>query len=106
MLLVPLSVKPAQTLTIQLSNQACTITVRQRSTGLFIDLFVNDAPIITSVICQNRNRIVRDAYLGFIGDLAFFDTQGTDDPVWTGLGARWVLGYLTPGDLAADGLTA
>ena len=47
-----------------------------------------------------RNRIVRDTYLGFLGDLAFFDLQGEDDPYYTGLGDRWVLGYLTTADLA------
>lgn len=100
MLIVPLIPTPSQTLTIQLANQPCTINVYQRSTGVFIDLFVNDAPIITSVICQDRNRIVRDTYLGFLGDLAFFDLQGEDDPYYTGLGDRWVLGYLTTADLA------
>ena len=100
MLVVPLVSVPSQTLTIQLANQPCTINVYQRTTGVFIDLFVNDAPIITSVICQDRNRIVRDAYLGFLGDLAFFDLQGKDDPYYTGLGTRWVLGYLTTADMA------
>lgn len=100
MLIVPLVPVPAQTLTVQLANQPCTITVCQRTTGIFVDLSVNDAPIITSVIGQNRNRIVRDAYLGFLGDLAFFDLQGEEDPYYTGLGDRWVLGYLTTEDLA------
>lgn len=104
MLVVPLVAVPSQTLTIQLSNQPCTINVYQLSTGVFVDLYVNDAPIITSVIGQDRNRIVRDAYLGFIGDLAFFDTQAADDPYFTGLGARWILGYLTNDDLASFGL--
>lgn len=101
MLIVPLIAAPSQTLTIQLSNQPCTINVYQLSTGIFIDLYVNDQPVITSVIGQDRNRIVRDLYLGFIGDLSFFDTQGTDDPVWSGLGSRWILGYLAPADLTA-----
>jgi hypothetical protein len=39
---------------------------------------------------------VRDEYLGFIGDLAFFDTQGMTDPDWTGLGSRYILGYFFP----------
>ncbi len=104
MLIVPLVAVPSQVLTIQLSNQPCTVGVRQLLTGIFVDLYVNDQPIITSVIGQDRNRIVRDAYLGFIGDLAFFDTQGRADPVFNGLGARWILGYLTTADLTSLGL--
>ena len=103
MLIVPLIAAPSQTLTIQLSNQPCTINVYQLSTGIFIDLYVNDQPVITSVIGQDRNRIVRDLYLGFIGDLSFFDTQGTDDPIYTGLGTRFVLLYLSPSDLGGAG---
>jgi hypothetical protein len=99
MQVLPIQPVPAQTFNVILASQQCTITLRQRSTGLFIDLYVSDALIIGGVICQNLNVIVRDAHLGFIGDLAFFDTQGTADPVSTGLGSRYVLLYLSPSDL-------
>ena len=52
--------------------------------------------------CEDRNRIVRDLYLGFVGDLCFMDTQGTTDPVSPGLGLRYVLVYLDAFDLAAN----
>ena len=68
-------------------------------TPVFIDLEVNNAPIISGVICLNGVKIVRDAYLGFIGDLAFYDTQGSTDPVYSGFGTRYILVYLAPGDL-------
>lgn len=71
--------------------------------ALYLDLYVNDALIIGGVLCLNANVIVRDAYLGFTGDLAFYDTQGTSDPVSTGLGGRYVLMYLEAADLV--GLT-
>jgi len=64
-----------------------------------MDVYVNEVLIIGGVICENKNRIVHSLYLGFIGDLAFFDTQGTDDPDYTGMGARWILIYLAPGDI-------
>ena len=34
-------------------------------------------------------------------DLAFFDQQGTDDPIWFDLGSRYLLYYLTPDEVAA-----
>jgi hypothetical protein len=55
------------------------------------------------VICQNLNRIVRDLYLGFVGDVLFCDTQGTDDPSSPGLGTRFVFCYLSPSDLGGAG---
>lgn len=101
MLTIPIQPVPAQTLTVTIANQNCRINLSQKSTGLFMDVYVNDALIIGGVMCLNANVIVRDAYLGFIGDLAIFDTQGSNDPVSTGLGSRYILVYLEAADLAA-----
>lgn len=103
MLTIPLTATANQTLAVQLSNQTCQIDLQQRGAhgeiGLFMNLFVAGQPIVQGVKCLDRNRIVRDLYLGFLGDLAFFDTQGSDDPFYTGLGARWQLLYIEPGEL-------
>lgn len=99
MLSIPLTAVPSQTLNAVLGTQSCTINVYTLTTGLFIDVFVSGLPIIAGVLCLNQARIVRDKYLGFIGDLAFTDTQGTGDPDYTGLGSRYVLVYLEASDL-------
>lgn len=99
MQVIPLNPVANQTTRIILNQQACKINVYQKSTGLYCDLYVNDALVIGGVVCQDLNRIVRDAYLGFIGDLAFFDTQGNSDPVSSGLGSQYVFLYLSPADL-------
>ncbi len=97
---IPLKQVPNQTIRTTLGGQSCQINIYTLSTGLYLDLLVNGAAILTGGICENRNLIVREAYLGFIGDLAFMDTQGAQDPQYTGLGERWVLLYLAPADLA------
>lgn len=99
MLVVPLQATPNQTVTVALNDQNCQINVYTTAGGLFVDLYVDDALIIGGVIAENLNTIVRDTYLGFVGDLVFMDTQGTDDPVYTGLGSRWVLVYLLPSEI-------
>jgi hypothetical protein len=96
---VPIQPVPSQTLNITLNDQGVTLVIYQRSTGLYIDIQVGTTVILTGVVCLNDVRIVRDAYLGFSGDLVFIDTQGQDDPVYTGLGTRWSLVYLAPSDL-------
>jgi hypothetical protein len=101
MLVVPVQPVPNQTLSILLANQLCRLTLRTRWFGLFMDVSVNDAPIVQGVICQNWNRIIRSAYLGFIGDFAFWDTQGSVDPTFSGLGSRYLLFYLEKSDLPA-----
>lgn len=99
MLLVPLVPVPNQTMTIFLGSQPCRINAYQKTTGLYLDLFVGSTTIVTGVLCLNTVRIVRRLYLGFVGDLAFFDTQGSSDPSYTGLGSRFVLAYLEAADL-------
>lgn len=100
MRIIPTQAVPSQKITVQLSNQSCTILLNQKTDGMFMDLSVNDVLIIGGVICQNLNRIVRDAYLGFIGDLIFIDTQGRADPYYSGLGSRYSLAYLEVTDLS------
>lgn len=100
MQIIPLQAVPSQILQVTLAGQNAQINVYQKAFGLFCDLYVNNALIIGGVLCENLNRIVRSAYLGFIGDLAFFDTQGESDPVYSGMGARYQLAYLEVSDLS------
>jgi hypothetical protein len=102
----------SQTLQSQLGGQNVTLNIYQLSTsgvdsngnlttvGLYMDVLINGQPIITGVICHSLNRIVRNAYLGFIGDLGWVDTQGTSSPSSPGLGTRYQLMYLSADDVA------
>lgn len=100
---IPLQATPSQIAAVTLDGQACQIEVYQKRSGVYINLYVNNSLIIGGVICENLNRVVRSLYLGFSGDLAFLDNQGSDDPVYTGLGTRWTLMYLTPEELLGQG---
>src|SRR5215469_1057381 len=90
-LVVPLLTVPSQILPILLNGQNCNSNVYQRTTGLYVDLGVDQQLIIAGVLALDRVKIVRDAYLGFTGDLAFWDSQGGQDPDWTGLNTRYFL---------------
>ena len=92
---VPLQAVPNQTTQVVLAGQSCQINVYQTPYALFMDVYANDEPIKVGTICQDRNRIVRRLYLGFVGDFIFVDTQGTSDPFYSGLGSRFILVYLT-----------
>lgn len=98
---IPLQPLANQTLQVQLNGQPCTINVYQQAFGLYVDLFVGTTPIVEGVIALNANLIVRNAYFGFLGDIEFIDVHLTNDPVYTGLGTRYFLIYLTPAELAA-----
>ena len=94
---IPIQAVPNQTLQVPLGSQSTILNIYQFQYGLFCDVIVNSSQIRGGIICQNLNRIVREAYLGFSGDLVFSDTQGSNDPVYYGLGSRWILLYDTAG---------
>lgn len=101
--IVPLQPVPSQTLQANLSAQSVRLNVYQKDPGLFCDVYSNGALVIGGVVCRNINRIVRDLYLGFVGDFIFVDTQGVGDPEYAGLGSRYLLAYLDETDLAGQG---
>lgn len=100
MQVIPVQDVFSQTLSFQINNQSIQLNIYQNNYGLFMDVLVGDNAIISGVICQDRNSIVRDLYLGFIGDFCFMDTQGVNDPSSPGLGTRYQLCYMDTFDLA------
>lgn len=100
MKVIPLVPQASQTLRSIVNNQSCSISLTQKDNGdTFFSLSVSGNPIITGVLVRDRVLLVRQAYLGFTGDFAFQDNEGTSDPYYTGLGSRWTLMYLEPADL-------
>jgi hypothetical protein len=96
---VPLQAMPNQTLAITLARQAAQIAVRQNGDNLYFDLMLGGEYIVRTRICRDRQRLLLDAgYRGFVGDFMFVDTQGSEDPYYTGLGARFALVYLAAGE--------
>jgi hypothetical protein len=104
--IVPIQPIPNQQVQCQLAGQACTFNIYQQAYGLYIDVYVGQALIIAGVIGENLNRIVRSLYLGFVGDLTFWDTQAGpgfdgESPIYTGLGSRFLLVYIEASELPA-----
>lgn len=98
---IPLTAAPNQVEAVALDGQNFILTVNQRANGLYLDVFMNGEVIILGVLCENENLIVRNRWLGCPGDFFFYDTQGSDDPVYTGLGDRFRLIYVEASDIEA-----
>ena len=98
---IPTVAVPSQTLAATLGGQLAQINLYSKTTGYFVDLYVNGSRIIGGVLALNQTLIVRDEYLGFEGDLIIADTQGSSDPVYTGMGSRYQLAYLTADEVTA-----
>lgn len=106
MLIVPVQAIPNQGLQAVLGNQQVSLSIYQTDYGLFMDVVSDAVPVVTGVLCENQNPIVRDAYLGFAGDFEWLDTSGNGvDPIYTGLGSQFVLVYLEATDLMSLGVS-
>lgn len=102
--LIPLQSIPSQKILTTLGGgQLVQLNIYTRRYGMFMDVYVNDVLEIGAVVCQNLNRIIRNQYLNravdFSGDFLFKDLQGSSDPVYTGLGDRYQLFYVTDDEL-------
>lgn len=104
--IVPVQPVANQTFQVLLDGQQTTIDLSAVYDNVFVDVSVNGSLVVAGVIAEQANVIVRDAYLGFSGDLVFYDTQpdpvnGAEDPQFGGLGTRWILAYLLPEEIPA-----
>lgn len=93
----------------KIAVQTCQVTLNQQDTRLFIDtktiqengdekatfidVFLDSQPIILGMLCRDRVPIIQLKYLGFQGDLMFYDKQGTSDPLFYGFSDRFILVY-------------
>ncbi len=101
---IPVQAVASQTLSFTSpAGQSLGLNIYQMNDyGLFMDVSLNGTLILSGVICQQANRIVRDLYFGVIGDLAWFDVENVATPLppyYTGIGSRWILCWLSPADL-------
>lgn len=98
---IPVQPVPNQGFQCTLGGQSVTLNIFQTDFGMYMSVFSNGSAVVESVICQDLNRVVRDAYFGFSGDFVWYDTTGGGaDPVFTQLGTRFVLIYLGATDIS------
>lgn len=114
MQLVPLTAVPSQLVQAVLNGQSVSLSIYQLgmapATDLYCDLTSNGTPIVNCRKCRAFSGSPTEAapfllldagYWGFQGDFLFIDSEGDEDPQYSGLGSRWQLIYYSPADLAA-----
>lgn len=96
MLQIPTQAVPSQQVLVVLGGQNCQISIYQKGNRVFVDLISNGTTMCIAARAHNAVPLdACNAYDGFQGNLYFLDTQGVDDPQYTGMGSRWQLVYLT-----------
>ena len=98
---VPLTQDPNQTIRVILGNQQVVIGITSTGNGVFVSVNSNGVDIINSVLALNQMALMVNYYMGFVGQLMFYDTQGESDPTWDGFGTRYLLVYMDTDNYAA-----
>lgn len=103
MLLIPLKPVPNQTTTTMLNGQVVRIAIRQLVTsqgvkGVYLTAWLDNEVIQSTILCVDRARMMDSNYDGFVGGFMFMDSQGNENPDYTGIGSRWNLYYLEAGE--------
>ena len=98
---IPLQPVPNQIVKTILENQNVQLFLYAKAQGLFCDVNANGVDIVTGVLCMDGVVIVCAQYNGFLGNLFFVDTQGSNDPTYDGLGGRYQLVFMTDVEYAA-----
>lgn len=100
-LLISIQPVPSQQVSCVLGGQNCQIAIYQKGNNVYVDLNSDGTDMSIAVIGLNAVPLDScNSYDGFEGNLYFIDTQGSDDPQYTGFGSRWVLIYLTAVEVA------
>lgn len=99
-LVIPIQPVPSQQISCVLNNQNCQISIYQKDSSVYVDIAVNGVNMCAGCLALNGVPLdSRNSYDGFQGNLLFVDTQGSDDPQYTGFGTRWQLVYLSAAEL-------
>lgn len=93
-MIIPIEAIPNQKFIVVLGEKECRIELLSRGLNIFMNLTVEDKVIFQGLICLNGVNLLSQDYYPIKGSLYFEDTQGKLDPLYFGLGSRWVLNYV------------
>ena len=98
MLKIPLMSVPNQRLQTQIDGITYALVLTQRTTGMFIDIYVDGVAACLGVVCIDRAPITA---LGYDGAFVFIDNSGNSvNPEWSLLNDSVFLYYVTAAELA------
>ena len=98
MLKIPLMSVPNQRLQTQIDGITYALVLTQRTTGMFIDIYVDGVAACLGVVCIDRAPITA---LGYDGAFVFIDNTGNSvNPQYLLLNDSIFLYYVTADELA------
>lgn len=101
---IPLLALPNQQLNVVLGDQNVTLAIYDRADFCYIDLAAGQDYVVRGRLINPAENLI-PAGRGFTGQIMVIDMERLpeeqDPPVYTGLGSRWEMFYMTD-DEAAD----
>lgn len=91
--IIPIDAVPSQSFSVEIEGKECFFEFLTAGLYIYMNMSVNDVRKISGVICLNKNKLNEYDGIGIKGDIHFEDTQGELDPIYYGLGDRWILVY-------------
>lgn len=91
--LIPIDKQPNQKFNIRLEDKDVELEFITRGLFMYANINVQKEPLINGVICLNSVNLNQYSNTKLKGKIYFKDTQGEDDPVYSGLNDRWILIY-------------
>jgi len=91
--IIPLEPVQNQTFSIDIEDKRCDFKFFTQGLYLYMNLAIDDKDVINGVICLNKAKLNQYVDIGLKGSLYFEDTNGNLDPIYYGLGSRWILNY-------------
>lgn len=90
---VPLDALPNQNFTLEMDGKDVELEFLTRGPFLYANIKVDSQDKLNGIVCQNKCNLFLYPNIGINGKLYFEDTQGSLDPIYFGLGTRWILVY-------------
>lgn len=90
---IPLDALPNQSFSIEIGESDVELEFITRGSFMYMNLKVNEEEKLNGVICLNNTNLLLYPTIGIKGKMYFKDTQGNLDPIYFGLGTRWLLVY-------------
>lgn len=90
---IPIDKLPNQSFDIELEEKRCRFDFITKGVFLYMNLVIDEVEKLNGIICLNNVDLIQYKDIDFNGRLYFLDTQGDLDPIYYGLGTRWLLFY-------------
>ena len=87
---IPLLPVPSQVVSTTIKQQNIVLSLYLRNGWMFADVSINGIDVSHGTIIRNGVPLISQTYRQITGNISIVDQQGIDDPVYTGLGSRFL----------------